>query len=105
MVMKEFVHHIHDSWKTEWSSRRFRRKLIAGFLLNLVVLSFIGPFLEYIEKRNGIALHDWLLGQIQPHNMSLPLIFFIWGSMLLFIYKSLDEPDIVIIFLYSYAFL
>jgi hypothetical protein len=61
-------------------------------------------FFNYIEKRDGVLLNDWLLAHIPAHNVSVLIFTFIWGMMLLLFARSLYKPSILITYCFTLAF-
>jgi hypothetical protein len=92
-------------WQVAWQSFVFRKKLIAGFILLTIILSFFPFFFQMIEKRNGILLHDWLLNRLPVYNTSVAIFIIIWATSLMIIFRSVQDPKILMRFLWSYIFL
>jgi len=87
---------IKDIWKAAWNSPIKRPRLIAILVLIPTLIITLPYFFNYIEKRDGVVLNDWVLAQVPVHNVS-PLIFAtIWGMVLLVLYRSLYKPSILI---------
>ena len=76
-----------DTWSYAWSQPMFRVKFIAGWALVIGMLATFHIFFEYIEKREGVVLYDWLLNQLPAYNVSLPVFIFIWGATFLAIIR------------------
>ena len=95
----------NQKWKKAWASRRFRNKLIAGFITIAAILSAFPLFFQVIEKRHGILLHDWLLYQVPVHDVSIFIFLLIWASTLLLLIRFVQDPEILQRFLWSYIFL
>lgn len=71
-------------------------------MLIFPLLAVFHIFFEYIEKRNGIVLNDWVLDQIPVHNVSLPVFIFIWGVALLAIIRCIKNPQMLLLILWTY---
>lgn len=91
------------SWKQAWALRSFRRRLVIGVIAVLIVLSALPVFFQFIQARTGPQLHDWLLPYLGPADVSVPLFAAIWCMVVLFIYRSVRDPDVFIVFVYGYA--
>ena len=94
---------IKDAWKKAWGSPIKQRQLILIIVLIPVFLFTLPHFFDYIEKRNGVLLNDWLLAQIPPHNVSVLIFTVIWGMILLILYRSLRNPSIFITYCLTLA--
>ncbi len=103
--MTEFIHKAKNNWSLAWSFKAFRIETLLGMLFNLVVLSFLPIFFNYIEKRNGTLLNDPLLDMLPYYNVSLPLVLFFIATFCLLIYRAIESPRIFITFLFSFLFL
>ena len=95
---------IKDAWKKAWASPVTRWHLIITIMIIPAFMLVLPLFFNYIEKRNGVVLNDWLLAQIAPHNVSIVIFSVIWGMMLLVLYRSLRAPSILITYCFTLAF-
>ena len=95
---------IKDTWKKAWALPVTRWQLIISAMLIPAFMLVLPLFFNYIEKRDGVVLNDWLLAQIPPHNVSLVIFSVIWGMMLLLLYRALREPSILISYCFTLAF-
>jgi len=93
-----------ETWSYAWSQSSFRIKFILVWVLIFPLLDIFHVFFSYIEKREGIVLNDWLLNQVPLHNVSIPVFIFIWGAALLAIIRSIKNPQILLILLWTYLF-
>lgn len=46
-------------------------------------------------------MHDWVLAQIPPHNVSVAIFIFIWGMGLLILYRAVYKPQIYITYVWA----
>jgi PAP2 superfamily C-terminal len=90
------------SWAAAWQRPAFRIKFISGWVLVIAMLTTFHIFFAYIEKREGVVLYDWLLGQLPAYNVSLPVFLFIWGATLLAIVRSVKAPEICLLMIWTY---
>ena len=75
-------------------------------IVALVVLLICFPiFFNFIEKRNGTAINDWLLNQLPNANLSIPIFSLIWFGAGLTIWQAFKTPRIFLLFLWSFIFL
>ncbi len=71
----------------------------------MLLVVFIMPyFFGYIEKRKGVVLHDWVLAQIPPHNVSVLIFAIIWGMILFALIRAIYNPSIYIIYCWTLIF-
>jgi hypothetical protein len=92
-----------DIWKKTWNSPGKRQRLIIIIVLIPVFFAALPYFFNYIEKRNGVLLHDWVLAKIPPHNVSVVIFAIIWSMILLTLYRSLYSPSIFITYCFTLA--
>jgi hypothetical protein len=90
------------TWSYAWLQSSFRIKFIAAWLLLLLMLATFHIFFEYIEKREGVVLYDWVLNQILVYNVSLPVFIFIWGATFLAIIRSIKNPQTCLLMIWTY---
>jgi hypothetical protein len=90
------------SWQAAWRHPVFRWKLCLGVLGVLALLLTFTPFFQFIERHNGPVLNDWVLDQLPPRDVSVPLFLTIWAAALLILYRARRNPVIFILFIYSY---
>lgn len=95
----------YASWKKAWQNKSFRIKLIAGVFITLATLSILPVFFNHIEKREGYVLKDIVLSCIPPVNVSVPIFALIWSIGLLIIIRSLKDPDLFILYIWSLIFI
>jgi len=94
---------IKDVWKEAWESPVKRGQLIIITILIGVFGIGLPYFFNYIEKRNGIVLNDWVLAHIPAHDVSVLIFTVIWGMILLILYRSLYSPSIFITYCLTLA--
>ena len=94
---------IKSSWKKAWNSPVRRRQLILIIVLIPVFSVALPYFFNYVEKRNGVVLNDWLLAQVPAYNVSVLIFATIWGMILLVLYRSLYNPSILITYCLTLA--
>ena len=92
---------LKENWKEVWTSPTQRKLLIIGSTIIFIILNALPIFFRYIEKRKGIVLHDWLLEQIPPHNVSIYIFSIIWGMALLVLVRAIKKPGIYICYCWT----
>src|SRR5438874_862586 len=95
----------NPDWKSSWQNKIFRKKFYIGIIVLMIILATFPVFFQYIEKRQGIELYDWLLKKIPPRNVSLIIFICIWITSLLFIIRAFKQPLFFLTFLYAYCIL
>ncbi|MBS1600547.1 MAG: phosphatase PAP2 family protein [Bacteroidetes bacterium] len=103
--MSQLADSFRDKWKLAWQSPIFRKKIIIGVFLVLVILGFFPLFFQTIEKRQGILLHDWILVRIPSYDVSIFVFIIIWATTVLILFRSVQDPDIFLQFIWAYVFL
>jgi hypothetical protein len=103
--MSQNADSFREKWKLAWQSSSFRKKIIIGFVLVIIILAFFPLFFQTIEKRNGLVLNDWLLEQLSAYDVSIFVFIIIWATTLLILIRGIQEPDILLQFIWAYFFL
>jgi len=92
-------------WLPAVKNLSFRLKLFIGVVLLLLVLIFLPSFFQYVQHRNGYQLKDFILEDLPAANVSLAVFGSIWSMVILFIFRSIKDPHLFILYLYSFLFL
>jgi len=90
------------TWNLAWEERIYKRKLLLGMVVLIVLLCFLPSFFNSIENRKGIELNDRLLSHLPAYNLSIPIFVIIWGMGIFAIYRSLQNPSIFLLLLWSF---
>jgi hydrogenase-4 membrane subunit HyfE len=93
------------NWNLAWQQPSFRLRLLIGLPIMIVLLAALPFFFSYIEQRNGVMLHDWLLVRIPAVNVSVFIFILIWGIVVLGIVRAAQQPRIFQALLWSYILL
>jgi hypothetical protein len=102
--MVDFFYQSKQNWLRSLQHASFRKSLIPACILVAGILSSMPFFFQTIEKRDGTMLHDWVLDQIPPHNLSVAIFIVIWSTALLALIRAIKDPEIFILFAWSYVF-
>jgi hypothetical protein len=103
--MSQGADSFRQKWKLAWQSSIFRKKIIIGFALVLIILALFPLFFQWIEKRQGVLLHDWLLVRLPAYDVSIFVFIIIWATTLLILIRSVQDPNIFLQFIWAYVFL
>lgn len=93
------------SWSSAIENAAFRTKLIIGLSLVVTILLLLRFFFQYIERRSGYVLNDFILNAIHSRNVSIPVFAFIWSMVLLFVIRSITNPQLFLVYVYGFLFL
>jgi hypothetical protein len=93
------------SWELAWSYPAFRTKLLLGTVILISILLFIPTFFANIEDREGTVLHDWILKEITPINVSFYIFFILYATVILFLVRMSMDSSICLKTLWSFIFL
>lgn len=83
----------------------FRKRLQFGLIVWVAVLISFPFFFDYIENRNGIQLNDFILNSIPAYDVSLPTFLIIWSMFMVFLYRAIYDPTLLLLFLWGFIFL
>lgn len=84
---------MRKEWSTMWSNKVYLSIWISLLILVLITLKLISLFLVYNENRvEGYLLDDWLLRQIPPSNVSIPLFAITWLCIFICLPIALRTP-------------
>jgi membrane-associated phospholipid phosphatase len=92
-------------WQLAIKNVSFRSKLIIGLILIVIVLFLLPFFFEFIEERQGYKLNDALLNVLSPADVSIPIFAMIWSMVLLFVIRSITNPQLFLLYVYGFLFL
>lgn len=92
-------------WLPAIKNLSFRLKLLIGISFLFLVLALLPSFFQFIEHRNGYQLKDLILANLPATNVSIPVFAMIWSMVTLFIVRSVKDPQLFILYVYSFLFL
>lgn len=100
--MKSYFKNVKTAWQSAWQERSFRISFLLGMSVIVMVVPLLPAFYGYIEARQGIVLNDWLLQNLQPKNVSLPVFIIVWFGACLVSIRASTTPRIFLNYLYAY---
>ena len=94
-----------ERWKNVWKDPDFKQKLFVALALLVCLLPILPYFYQYIQLRNGYTQNDLLLRAIPPYDVSIPVFTILWLTMILSIFRSIQNPKTFLIFFYGFLIL
>jgi len=92
-------------WKNAWGSSAYKKKLMGGLIPTIIVLALFPVFFQYIEKRDGIVLNDFVLNTLPVMNVSVITFALIWFTAGLTVYRCYQSPQLTVQFIWGFLFL
>ena len=100
---------VAQSYPTKWlpaiKNLSFRLKLFIGISLMLLIVILLPAFFQYIQQRDGYQLKDFIVAGLPAANVSIAVFALIWSMVILFVFRSIKDPALFILYLYSFLFL
>lgn len=93
------------SWELAWGYPAFRTKFILGTVILIGILLFIPSFFANIEDREGVVLHDYILKDINPVDVSFYIFFVLYATIIMFLIRMSMNSVICLQTLWSFVFL
>lgn len=93
-----------QGWLLAINNFSFRLKLVTGIISLLIIVALLPFFFQYIQRRDGYELNDALLNALPPIDVSVPVFIVIWSMVLLFIIRSVNSPQLFLVYLYGFLF-
>lgn len=95
----------YTTWREAWSSGAFRRALIIGAAVALVLITALPRFFQWIEARPGIVLHDPMLARWAPREVSVITFVVLYVTLLIVLVSVAWRPLLLLRGLHAYALL
>ena len=93
------------SWNSAWALPKFRKLFISGSVILSAVLYFYPYFFDFVQHRQGVVLHDWLLASLPSRDVSGYIFLLICVSVGIGLIRTLQSPYLFLIFLWGYLLL
>jgi hypothetical protein len=104
--MKAFINTTKLIWKNAWINRAFRINLFLEIILFIIMVVSTYFFLNNIDYHNeGKILNDWILKKIPSIDVSIPITFLMTSAILLFTFRCISNPNMVVTFLFAFVLL
>lgn len=96
---------ISTVWKEAIADSFYKKRLQLGLVIWVIVLIAFPFFFDFIENRPGYILNDFIINNIPAYDVSIPTFLIIWSMFLLFLYRAIHEPQLLLLFLWGFIFL
>jgi len=96
---------VKQNWSGAIKYGLFKKQLICGFVLLAALFVIFPYFFQYIQKREGYVLGDFVLERIKAHDVSIPLFITMWCTALLITTRAIFKPYVLLLFLWAFIFL
>lgn len=96
---------IKKTWKHAIEESAFKKRLYIGLFIWVALLFAFPIFFDYIETRNGMVLNDFIINFLPAYDVSVITFLIIWSMFLLFLYRAIYDPKLLLLFLWGFIFL
>jgi PAP2 superfamily C-terminal len=96
---------IKHEWQEAWQSPGFRRKVVIGMILTIIITAIFPFFFQAIERRNGFLLNDPLLRILPSRDVSAGIFNIIWAICLLSVFRAAQTPSMFLTFVWGWIVL
>ncbi|MES2796854.1 MAG: phosphatase PAP2-related protein [Bacteroidota bacterium] len=90
------------TWKSRWGKSDYRLKFIILILLAILLLIAMPYGFDFIQNRGGIQWNDPILNILPSLDLSWPIFISMYCLALVFIFRAVQNPDLVFRFIKSY---
>jgi hypothetical protein len=101
ILIKAIPLSLKKSWNNASASSIKPIILVGGIILAVIVLYILPIFFNYIQRRHGITLHDWVLPYIPAYNVSVLIFMIIWGMGILAFCRAIYQPVICATYIWA----
>jgi hypothetical protein len=92
-------------WGAAWAVPAFRRALVAGITVAVVIAIALPRFFAWIEARPGSRMHDPVLAMLGPVDLSLPTFTILYATVAVVVFTVVRDPQRLLHGLYAYLLL
>jgi hypothetical protein len=96
---------IKIAWRYAFAEPFYKKRLQLGLIIWIALLIAFPFFFDFIEIRNGIILHDFIINSLPAYDVSILTFLIIWSMFLLFLYRAMYNPELLLLFLWAFIFL
>jgi hypothetical protein len=105
MSQQTLLIEVRQEWQEAWLTPPFRRRLMAGIVILITLLSLLPRFFQSIERRHGLLLNDPVLRWLPSHNVSMALFIVMWAFTAYCVFRAAQTPKMFLTYLWSFIFL
>jgi hypothetical protein len=105
MPQQPVLTEVKQGWQNAWFTPWFRRRLMVGMIILIIILSLLPPLYHVIQRRQGLVLNDAVLSAIPPHNVSTLLFIVMWTFTAYCVFRAAQTPRMFLAYLWSFIFL
>ena len=96
---------IKKVWKEALGDSFYKKRFQLGLIIWVALLIAFPFFFDFIENRNGVVFNDWIINNIPAFDLSIPTFLIIWSMFLLFLFRAIYKPELLLLFLWGFIFL
>lgn len=100
--MKGFQQTNGGAWSSAWQDKQFRWRLIGALLVFSIFPWKADDYFQWIQQREGIQLHDFILSAIPVFNVSYLIFAIIYASVIYLIVRLIPNPKAFLWFAWAF---
>ncbi len=100
--MKSFSNSVRTNWSFAWKQAAFRWNFILALMYFSIFPWKADDFFQWIQKREGIQLNDYLLNILPAINLSYPIFTIIYLGVIYLLFKLLTNPKKFLWFVWAF---
>ena len=100
--MKGFINSIRVAWGEAWKQSSFRLSFMAALLSFLIFPWKASTYFQWIQRREGIILDDFILEHIPSNNVSYPIFTIIYCTVIYLLIRLLPSPKAFLWFAWAF---
>jgi hypothetical protein len=100
--MKGFINSITWAWGDAWKKPTFRISFLSALLTFSIFPWKASTYFQWIQQRQGLVLHDYILEFIPSKNVSYPIFSIIYCTVIYLIIRLLASPKTFLWFAWAF---
>jgi len=93
------------NWKSQLIDSKFRLALYISTITIALVLAVFTSFLQVIENRDGVVIHDPFLNILSPINLTWFTFALIYGGVIIAVIYLINNPKLLVLTFFTYSVL
>lgn len=93
------------NWKSQLKDSKFRLALYISTITIALVLTVVTSFLQIIENRDGVVIHDPFLNILSPINLTWFTFALIYGGVIIAVIYLINNPKLLVLTFFTYSVL